>query len=171
MASVFFCFRVAFAIACSALVRSFSALEVEDNIHKIFSLATKEQSANLQIGGHTLPQDRTPTYLGVMFDPRMTWKSQIEKCTTQAKLCMALMKKLSGTSWGTDYSIQKKLYVGHVRPVLEYGISWGTAAKSNFDKATRVQNQVSRIMTRDLRSTPIQAMDSRRLKADKTPRS
>ena len=35
----------------------------------------------------------------VTFDTGMTWKSQTEKCTTQAKLHMALMKKLSGTWW------------------------------------------------------------------------
>ena len=51
----------------------------------IFSLAAKEQSSNLQVDGHTLPQDRTPTYLGVTFNARMTWKSKIEKCTAHTK--------------------------------------------------------------------------------------
>ena len=74
---------------------------------------------------------------------------------------MALMKKLSGTSWGADHNIQKKLYLGRVRPVLEYGsAAWGTAAKTNFDKAAKVQNQASRIITGALKSTPIQAMET-----------
>ena len=45
--------------------------------------------------------------------------------------------------------------------VLEFRIfSLETATKSNFEKANRVWNQASRIMTRALRSTPIQAMDT-----------
>ena len=59
------------------------------------------------------------------------------------------------------HNIQKKLYVGRIRPVLEYGISsWGTAAKANFDKVERVQNQASRIITGAMKSTPIKAMDT-----------
>ena len=55
---------------------------------------------------------------------------------------MSLMRKLSGTSWGADYKVQKTLYTGRIRPVLEYGITaWGTAAKSNLNKANRIQNQ------------------------------
>ena len=74
---------------------------------------------------------------------------------------MTFMKKIAGTSWDADYSKQKKLYVGCMGPVLEYRISfWGTAAKSNLEKATRVQNQASRVVTGALRSTPIQAMDT-----------
>jgi hypothetical protein len=67
--------------------------------YTIFSLATKEQSARLQVNGHVLPQDKSPTYLGITFDPRMTWRHQINKCTERARLRLALMKKLSGTSW------------------------------------------------------------------------
>jgi ribonuclease HI len=71
------------------------------------------------------------------------------------------MKKLSGTSWGADHNIQKKLYLGRVRSVLEYGTAaWGTAAKTNLDKVARVQNQASRIITGALKSTPIQAMET-----------
>ena len=136
-------------------------LNAKKTTYTIFSLSTRELRANLKVQGHILPQDKTPTYLGVTFDSRMTWKSHIEKCTTRAKLRIALMKKLSGTSWGADYRIQRKLYIGRVRPVLEYGISaWGTAAKSNFKKTNRVQNQASRIITGALKSTPIHAMNT-----------
>jgi len=71
------------------------------------------------------------------------------------------MKKLSGTSWGADHAIQKQLYLGRVRPVLEYGAAaWNTDSNTNTDKVERVQNQASRITTGALRSTPIHAMDT-----------
>ena len=58
-------------------------------------------------------------------------------------------------------SVLKKLYVGRVRPVLEYGMSaWSSVSKTNFDKLQRVQNSAARIMTGALRSTPINRIES-----------
>ena len=66
------------------------------------------------------------------------------------------MKKLSCTEWGADQNVLKKLYVGRIRPVLEYGMAASsTAAKSNSSKLSRVQHQAMRMMTGAMRSTPI----------------
>ena len=74
---------------------------------------------------------------------------------------MTLMKKLSGTFWGAYHNIQKKLYLGRIRPVLEYGsAAWGAASKSNLNKTAKVHNQASRIITGTLKSTSIQAMET-----------
>ena len=55
----------------------------------------------------------------------------------------------------------KKLYVGRIRPVLEYGMAASsTAAKSNTCKLSRVQHQAMRMMTGAMRSTPISAMET-----------
>ena len=71
-----------------------------------------------------------------------------------------MMKKLAGTDWGADQQTLKKLYVGRLRPVAEYGITaWATAAKSNFDQINRVQNQAQRLITGAMKSTPIQKME------------
>ncbi|XP_070188880.1 uncharacterized protein [Littorina saxatilis] len=124
-------------------------------------LSPKELKANLKLCGQTLQADNTPTYLGVTFDRRLTWKQQTEKVEARAKLRLALMKKLTGTTWGADAAILKKMYVGSVRPVLEYGVTaWGTAAKSNFDRVSKVQNQAARIITGAMRSTPIQELEN-----------
>ena len=137
------------------------SLNTKKTSYTIFSLSTRNQNTRLVIGGHALPQDKSPTYLGVTFDPRMTWKHQVDRCTMRARLRLALMKKLSGTSWGADFHVQRRLYTGRIRPVLEYGMAaWGMLAKTNFEKANRVQNQASRIMTGAIKSTPIPAMET-----------
>ena len=85
----------------------------------------------------------------------------MQKNQARAKIRMALMKKLAGTCWGADQRVLKKLYVGRVRPVLEYGMaSTCTAAKGNTEKTSRIQNQAMRIMTGAMRSTPISALES-----------
>ena len=101
----------------------------------------KQNSIKLRIDGSLLKHNSNSTYLGITFDQKMTWKQQIDKVEKRAKTRLTLMRKLSGASWGADHNTQKKVYTGYVRPVLEYGIAtWGTAAKSHFDKVKRIQN-------------------------------
>ena len=129
--------------------------------YTIFSMSTKNQTAKLFINVQQLPLEQNPTYLGVTFDKRLTWKAQTEKTEQRAKSRLTLMKKLSSTNWGADANILRKLYVGRVRPTLEYGVTaWGTAAKSNFSKTSKVQNQATRIITGAMRSTPIQELEA-----------
>ena len=129
--------------------------------YTIFSLSPKDLTATLVINGQTLPKEDNPTYLGVTFDKRMTWKQQTDKAETRGKARLAIMKKLAGTTWGADAGVLKKMYTGRIRPVLEYGVTaWGTAAKSNFDKVSKVQNQATRIITGAMKSTPIQELES-----------
>lgn len=129
--------------------------------HTIFSLSTKNQKVTLELDGHPLPVEDNPTYLGVKFDRRLTWKPQIERAEIRAKKRLGLMKKLAGTTWGADTRTLKSLYVGRVRPVLEYGMAaWSTAAKSNLGKVNRIQNQATRIITGAMKSTPIQQLET-----------
>ena len=129
--------------------------------YTIFSLSTKEQKATLHINGQTLLAEDNPTYLGVTFDKRLTWRQQTEKAEARAKVRLALMKKLAGTTWGADTVTLKRLYTGRVRPVLEYGMTaWGTTAKSNFDRVSKVQNQATRIITGAMKSTPIMELET-----------
>ena len=54
-----------------------------------------------------------------------------------------------------------KAYVGNVRPALEYGMAkWGTAAKSNVHRLTKVQNQATRIMAGSIKSTVVRDLES-----------
>ena len=127
--------------------------------YTIFSLSTKEQKATLHINGQTLLAEDNPTYLGVTFDKRLTWKQQTEKDEARAKVRLALMKKLAGTTWGADTMTLKRLYTGRVRPVLEYGMTaWGTTAKFNFDQVSKVQ--ATRIIKGAMKSTPIMELET-----------
>ena len=129
--------------------------------YTIFSLSTKEQKATLHINGQTLLAEDNPTYLGVTFDKRLTWKQQTEKAEARAKVCLALMKKMAGTTWGADTVTLKRLYTGRVRPVLEYGMTaLGTTAKSNFDWVSKVRNQATCIITGAIKSTPIMELET-----------
>lgn len=137
------------------------AINARKTSYTIFSLSTQKQKVSLKIGGQALTEDESPKYLGVTFDKRFTWRKQIEKSESRGKSRLALMKKLAGTTWGADAKNLKKMYTGRVRPVLEYGITaWGAAAKTNFEKVSKVQHQATRIITGAMKSTPITALET-----------
>ena len=104
-------------------------------MYTIFTLSTKRQEATLVLNGKALGADETPSYLGITLDRHLTWKPQINKAQARAKLRLGIMRKLAGTTWGADMNVLKKLYIGRVRPVLEYGMSaWSSSSQTNFDK-------------------------------------
>ena len=69
------------------------------------------------------------------------------------------MKKLAGTKWGANSNTLKQVYTGNVRPVMEYG-AWATAAKSNTSRLAKVQNAGIRIITGELKTTPIHTLET-----------
>ena len=114
----------------------------------MFSLSPKPQKARLTIGGHRLQEESNPTYLGVKFDPRLTWNVHTEQCRDKGLHRTALLKKLAGSDRGADNAVLREANVRYVQPVLEYSMAaWSTASDSNFNKICRVPNQNLRIMT------------------------
>ena len=73
---------------------------------------------------------------------------------------LAVLKKLSGTHWGANSKILKTVYMGAVRPSLEYGASaWATAAKTHTNKLDKVQNIGLRTILGAMKTTPIAEME------------
>ena len=127
----------------------------------IFTLSTKKPTVTLTLDGQKLIEENNPKYLGITFDPRLTWKTHIDTCHQKGLTRTCILRKLAGLEWGADSNILKMTYTGYVRPVLEYGVtSWGMAAKSNVQKVISVQNQNLRIITGGMKSTPIRIMES-----------
>ena len=125
-----------------------------------FSQSNTTEKFKLQINGRELAEEEAPTYLGVKLDKRLTWKPHLKKTERKATRKTALMKKLAGTNCGANSNILKRVYVGTVRPTLEYGMSvWATAAKSNTSYLAKVQNSSLRIITGGMKTTPIQKME------------
>ena len=112
------------------------------------------------LDGTKLKQDDEPNYLGLTYDKRQTWKPHLQAAETKAKRKIALMRKLTGSTWGANQKTLKTVYQGSVRPHLEYGATaWSTAAKTNIQSIDKVQNQALRIITGSMKSTPIVAME------------
>ena len=129
-------------------------LNKNKTVTSVFSLSTQKESIKVKLEEDVLPQVDTSTFLGVKLDSRLTWKPHLEEMEARGRRCLAIMRKLSGTTWGADSKILKTVYTGTVRPVLEYAsTSWCTAAKTNKAKLDKIQNA-------GLRTTPIPEMEN-----------
>ncbi|KAK7108155.1 hypothetical protein V1264_015944 [Littorina saxatilis] len=129
-------------------------------VSTVFSLSTSKEKVQLKLGDTVLPQVDTPTFLGVKLDRRLSWKPHIEDMESRGIKRLALMRKLSGTTWGANSKILKKVYTGTVRPVLEYASSsWNTAAKTNKTRLDKVQNLGLRTILGAMKTTPITEME------------
>ena len=121
---------------------------------------TKQKAGPINLDGTRLKEDDHPTYLGVTFDRTQTWKPHIQAAEAKAKRKIALMRKLTGSTWGANQKTLRTVYESTVRPHLEYGsTAWSTATKTSLHSVDKVQNQALRIMTGAMKSTPIAAME------------
>ena len=135
-------------------------LNKNKTITSVFSLSTQKESIKVKLEEDVLPQVDTPTFLGVKLDSRLTWKPHLEEMEARGRRRLAIMRKLSGTTWGANSKILKTVYTGSVRPVLEYAsTSWCTAAKTNKAKLDKIQNAGLRTILGAIKTTPIPEME------------
>ena len=90
----------------SSVTRWFVQINKEKTVATLFTLSTKkEHTPSLKFGDSVLHFEDEVTYLGLIFDKRLTWKAQIRKAEGIAKRRLAAMRKLSGTKWGANMII------------------------------------------------------------------
>ena len=124
-----------------------------------FSLSNAPEIIKLTVDNKQIPQEDTPTYLGVRLDRKLTWNPHIKETERRATKRLSLMKKLAGTKWGASSTILRQVYTGNVRPVLEYGsAAWATAAHTNTNRLAKVQNAGMRLITGGLKTTPVNTL-------------
>ena len=100
------------------------------------------------------------TYLGITFDKRQTWKTHISRAEAKARRRLALLRKLVGTQWGAAETVSRIVYIGTIRPHLEYGsTTLSSASKSAIYTLDKIQNQALRLITGSMKYTPIRVME------------
>ncbi|GFS82594.1 reverse transcriptase domain-containing protein [Trichonephila clavipes] len=92
-----------------------------------------------------------PTYLGVTLDPELRFSKHIEQTANKALGKLNILRKLSGTSWG---SRPQTLKCTLIRPVLEYATPiWTPASISVKRKLDSVQHRAAKIIIGAVSST------------------
>ena len=109
----------------------------------------------LTLRGEALPYTRNPTFLGIKFDPQLTFSDHIEDLKTKMARRRRCLQALAGKTWGSHRRTIRAAYIAYVRALFDYGAAiFGIhAAKSVRDKLEAEQNKCARIITGCLRAT------------------
>ena len=100
-------------------------------------------------------------FLGLTFDPRLTFLPHIQDIKTACTQKLNLLKVLSHTSWGSDRKTLLRLHNTLVLSKLDYGCQiYGSASKSYLDKLDAVHHAGLRVSIGAFKSTPVMSLYS-----------
>lgn len=119
----------------------------EEKIQAIcFDKKHRAPTRTLQVNGQQIPWKRTAKYLGMTFDPRLTWETHtnnIKKIGTIAMIRLYSMLKNDRLHPRTKMII----YTSVIRPAITYAsTTWGCAANTHIKKVQTIQNKILRII-------------------------
>ena len=127
-----------------------------------FSLDNAEAQWRPQITINGVPPSCTPspTFLGVTYDRRMTFGTQVKKVCQQMLRRTNLLRVVGGTTWCWQKQDFRTVYIATQRSVAEYAAAAWTPWLSsyNIEKPERTQLQAARAITHHVRSTPTEAV-------------
>ncbi|GFT67053.1 RNase H domain-containing protein [Trichonephila clavipes] len=94
------------------------------------------------------------TYLGVALDPELRFSKHIKQTANKALGKLNILRKLSGTSWGSRPQTLKSTFCTVIRPVFEYATPiWIPASISAKRKIDSVQHRAAKIIIGAVSST------------------
>ena len=135
------------------------ALSAPKSTVTLFSSHRAELNDHPQVNlnGTTLPLQRNPRILGVVFDPLLTFGKQIDSLCTRAGPGMNILKALAGTTWGQQAETMILTYKSLLRSILHYAapVWFPNVARSNVEKLQRVQNSALRVALGCPKMTPV----------------
>ena len=125
----------------------------------LFSLDPKESGGKvkpqLRLRGEPLPYARNPTFLGIKFDPQLTFSDHVADLKTKMARRRQCLQALAGKTWGSHRRTIRAAYIGYIRALFDYGAAiFGTyAAPSVRDRLEAEQNKCARVITGCIRAT------------------
>ena len=170
------------ALACRGRKKEDVALRMQAKVDKVVSWSQQARlthnAAKCEVGFFSLdnaeaqwrPQitinevllscTPSPTFLGVTYDSRMTFGTQVKKVCQQMHRRTNLLRVVGGTPWGWQGQDLRTVCIATQRSVAEYAAAALTPwlSSSNIEKLERTQLLAARAITHHVRSTPTEAV-------------
>lgn len=111
---------------------------------------------NRKLYGNYLERVECFHFLGVHFDPGLTWREHIRSIVKKNKRVINVMRCLAGLEWGADIASLKYIYVTLIRARIDYGCAvYGAAAKSALSDLDVIQALALRICLGAVKSAQV----------------
>ncbi len=102
---------------------------------------------NIWLNGVKLSHDSNPTFLGIRFDPHLTFKHQIAHLEKTCIQRLNIMKIISHKSWQLTNETLLQVYNVLIRSVMDYSaILMPVICETNKNKLQVIQNNALRII-------------------------
>ena len=129
----------------------------------LFTKKTKVPNFNLpKLNGVSLTLTKQAKYLGVILDPKLSWKSNVEYRVKKANIALYTCKRMLGKKWGLQPKLSNWSYTAIVRPILTYAalVWWpATEKKYNKTKLNKIQRTACILTTGALSTSPTEALN------------
>ena len=109
------------------------------------TLFSQNNTDNLEpvvtVDNHVLQYNKTPKLLGVHLDEKLNFRKHIEVVSHKASRCLGVLREINGIAKQSTKNLIQ-LYIGLVRPVLEYGcLAWQTATSHDLKPLEIIQKK------------------------------
>ena len=120
----------------------------------------KKWKPNIMINGKSISFKPNPRLLGVILDRSLSFGPQVESVSKDATSKLRILAALAHTNWGCMKDDLLKVYISLVRSKMDYASSaWQPwLSTTTFDKLEVIQNKALRIVTGQVRDTPLPAL-------------
>ena len=108
--------------------------------------SNKRNTTNLNIRLNNIPLDQVTetTFLGVVIDDKLTWKSHVKHISTKISKSIAILKFVKNIF---PKSVLRMLYMALIFSHLNYcNIIWGSACKTTLDPLYKLQKKAVRLI-------------------------
>jgi hypothetical protein len=113
--------------------------------YTIFTSKNLNQKFDLRLSGEKIKYESTPKFLGITFDPKLTFKPHIENVKERCLKRVNIIKIISHKSWKLKTSTLVTTYYTLVRSVIDYMFVCGSLiSKANLEVLQRIQNSAIR---------------------------
>jgi ribonuclease HI len=115
---------------------------------------------SIAIRGTPLTYNKTPTFLGIVFDRTLSFGPQVEAVRKKVSGKCNLLAVVGSKEWGWKKEYLKRVFQSTVGSVLNYcGAAWQPwLSDSNVEYLDACQNRALRVVTGQLRSSPLEAI-------------
>ena len=148
-----------FSEDCTNLVRHLKEVGLKVNTSKTQAIFFGNGELTLNIDGTLVKTQNEVTYLGVVLDKHLTYKTHIGNVCKKARKSLNLLHLLSKNK-NAPKSTQFVVYKNLVEAKLTYGQElYESAPKTHLNKVDRIHSASLRALTNACKSTTIQSME------------
>jgi Reverse transcriptase (RNA-dependent DNA polymerase) len=136
------------------------ALNEDKTFYQIFTNLQDNYKPMIPLVNGFMKETLEMKYLGFSLDKKLTFKNHANQVAENGRKKMKILKRVTGSNWGTSQDTLINAYKIYILPVLTFGHELLITSSDNVTKQLDiVQNQALRIITGGVKTTPITAME------------